>query len=194
MPAKRKWTQEQLDSIREDFHSDLLNEAVAVKYGCDYNRSLKKFWIEWFGAEAVKDRFKRNCAVSKTAEKNPMFGKTLSKHHRHVPNYKTTYGYMMVDCPDWWEGPRKANKYTEHNIVGCLKYGLTKMPKGYVIHHIDDDKLNNHPDNLQLMTIAEHMRHHDNWRAGKVQRLSRKGVDPKRDRSAPHPEEDDDIV
>ena len=83
----------------------------------------------------------------------------------------------MVNVPDWWEGSRKASKYLEHIIVGCAKYGLTKPKKGYVFHHIDDDKLNNDPDNLEMMTISAHMKHHSSER--KVQRLSRKGVGSK---------------
>ena len=34
------------------------------------------------------------------------------------------------------------------------------VPKGYVIHHIDHNKLNDNLNNLMLMTIAEHIRHH----------------------------------
>lgn len=29
-----------------------------------------------------------------------------------------------------------------------------------IVHHEDENKKNNHPDNLELMTRAEHIRHH----------------------------------
>lgn len=34
------------------------------------------------------------------------------------------------------------------------------IPKGYVIHHKDHNKLNDCLDNLQLMTNSEHTKHH----------------------------------
>lgn len=39
------------------------------------------------------------------------------------------------------------------------------IPKGYEVHHIDEDKSNNDISNLQLLTKAEHMRLHSNKRA-----------------------------
>lgn len=35
------------------------------------------------------------------------------------------------------------------------------VPKGYVIHHIDHNKLNDRLDNLTLMSISEHFKHHN---------------------------------
>lgn len=34
------------------------------------------------------------------------------------------------------------------------------IPKGYQVHHIDQDKSNNEPENLVLMTASEHMKLH----------------------------------
>lgn len=34
------------------------------------------------------------------------------------------------------------------------------IPKGYCVHHIDHNKLNDRLDNLQLMTLSEHSTHH----------------------------------
>lgn len=162
MPAKRKWTTEQLESIAADFHSDLTNKQVGSKYGCDYNRSIKKMWMEWYGEKALHDRYRKSCALSKLGDSNPMKGKYRDKHPRYVESYLDSNGYRMSDTPVWWEGSSKACKYLEHIIVGCTKYRLTKPLRGYVFHHIDEDKLNNHPDNIDMMTAAEHMAHHKN--------------------------------
>ena len=177
MPAKRRWTEEQMNEIRSLFATDLTSRQVAKVFGCCYHRSIKPLWLEFFGEIAVHDRFRRSCARSKTGDKNPMLGRTAELHPRHKERYIAPTGYRMVNVPDWWEGSRKASKYLEHVIVGCEKYGLTKPMKGYVFHHIDDDKLNNDPDNLEMMTISAHMKHHSDER--KVQRLSRKGVGSK---------------
>ena len=163
MPAKRKWTEDQLAHMKELFHSDLTNKEVGDEMGAYYNRSIKPYWIEWFGEEEVKNRFKRACARSKTGDLNPMKGKTRELHPRYVESYVNWQGYRWVTAPDWFTGSKKGNKAVEHHIVGCEKYGITEIPKGYVVHHIDEDKLNNDPDNLEMMTISEHMIHHMNW-------------------------------
>lgn len=35
------------------------------------------------------------------------------------------------------------------------------VPKGFVVHHIDHNKLNDRLDNLMLMSISEHFSHHN---------------------------------
>jgi len=36
----------------------------------------------------------------------------------------------------------------------------TEVPDGYCVHHKDEDKSNNHPLNLELMLLGEHISHH----------------------------------
>lgn len=53
-----------------------------------------------------------------------------------------------------------------HRYVWELNFGT--IPKGYVIHHIDEDKSNNDISNLQMMTRAEHIiLHHDEGKNSK---------------------------
>lgn len=47
----------------------------------------------------------------------------------------------------------------EHRRVAEEKLGRP-LAKGEIVHHIDGDKHNNHPDNLQVMTQSEHMKEH----------------------------------
>lgn len=35
-----------------------------------------------------------------------------------------------------------------------------RPPKGFHVHHVDDDKTNNHPDNLQLLRAGKHLSDH----------------------------------
>ena len=47
----------------------------------------------------------------------------------------------------------------EHRRVARVKIGRELKPDE-VVHHIDGNKRNNNPNNLQVMTRSEHMRHH----------------------------------
>lgn len=44
---------------------------------------------------------------------------------------------------------------------------ITEIPKGYVIHHKDLNHYNNDPENLEMLTISEHIKLHANIRISK---------------------------
>lgn len=46
-----------------------------------------------------------------------------------------------------------------HRWVAERKYGC-KIPKHYVVHHVDGNKLNNNPDNLVVMHWSAHAELH----------------------------------
>lgn len=46
-----------------------------------------------------------------------------------------------------------------HQVIAEWKAGRT-LKKGEHVHHKDGNKLNNHPDNLEVMKASEHTRHH----------------------------------
>ena len=53
----------------------------------------------------------------------------------------------------------KGKKVDVHRLVLEEKIGR-KLRKNEVAHHIDEDKQNNSPDNLELMTRKAHAKHH----------------------------------
>lgn len=57
---------------------------------------------------------------------------------------------------DWY---RKVGQRHEHRTVMERKLGRPLSPSE-IVHHKDENKKNNKPWNLELMTRAEHMQHH----------------------------------
>ena len=52
-----------------------------------------------------------------------------------------------------------------HKLVMEAKLGRPIDPKVEEVHHKDGDRLNCHPDNLEVMTIPQHRVHENNKRS-----------------------------
>lgn len=66
-------------------------------------------------------------------------------------------GYVIVKVKNV---KRMKSGYSyEHRVVAEAKLGRPLM-KGEIVHHIDGNKLNNHPDNLLIMNQGDHIRLH----------------------------------
>lgn len=130
---------------------------------------------EHLSEDLKKARYGAWCSKSKRGYKNPMYGKKGFLHHNAEEVVRVS-GYKTVFMPDWWQGKDvKSNRMYEHHYVWAKFYNQTSLPKGCCIHHIDLDIDNNSIENLQLLTISEHMQLHAYIR--KVQRLERNLVE-----------------
>ncbi len=138
---------------------------------------------EWLVGEIARKNFPKElrrliwakrARKSKIGKNNHMFGKTGFNHHNAVEESRSN-GYRTVFKPRWFTGNINDGRIYEHVYVYCKENNMTHIPKGYIIHHIDGNIDNNHIDNLQMLTISEHVKLH--WRERKEQRLSRNGVE-----------------
>jgi len=57
---------------------------------------------------------------------------------------------------------------SEHQRVFCIELDIPEIPKGFVVHHIDENKKNNDISNLSLMDYTAHNRihSHEPWNKG----------------------------
>lgn len=132
---------------------------------------------KWLSKEKRRSRKVAQDIKNKSGEHNPMRGRTGAAHPNSSSGEVRCMGYKTVFTPDWWEGKRldkfKGRIY-EHHYVYCSANNLKYLPKGFVIHHIDQNINNNGISNLQMLSISDHMKLH--WRLRKEQRLSGNGV------------------
>jgi len=67
--------------------------------------------------------------------------------------------YILVVPPKKYKGTLYRGRYAyEHHVVWCLAAG--PIPKGFHVHHIDQDTNNNSIDNLCLMSSKAHNAFH----------------------------------
>lgn len=60
----------------------------------------------------------------------------------------------------WWVKIAEPNVWRERAIVVWERHSKTTLPAGCVVHHRDRNSTNDDPENLQLMTRAEHIEEH----------------------------------
>lgn len=127
-----------------------------------------------YSNERIHERKVGNYRTSKTGEKNPYFGVRGDEHpHWKGGEVSDGKGYLMSSKPDWYTG-RKGSKYVfTHVLVVCEALGLTELPAGWNVHHIDGNKTNNCLNNLALLTLPAHLRLHQLERATTIPQGSR---------------------
>lgn len=170
-------TNSRIQEILDAYDQDMPIDAIVKSFRHDYT-TVRQAILTKYSVEDLKTRFKRLCAERKQGALNPMFGRHRSKHPNYVEVQTTHSGYLRTrNIPEWYTGPNKDGRVYLHRLKYCEYHGLTDLPAGYVVHHIDGHKQNNSKENLELLSVSEHMTHHSYERSRKEQRLSRKGVE-----------------
>lgn len=89
---------------------------------------------------------------SKSGTKNRMLGRVGAAHHNWKGECEDGRGYLTT----LWNGKREF----VHRVVMMKHLGITQLPEGMDVHHIDEDPKNNVIDNLALVTIRGHQQIH----------------------------------
>lgn len=130
-------------------------EQIAQRTGTSY-KVVWNYVAKHYSAEHRKTRKVGSYRASKLGDLNPMAGKRAELH----PNFKGVVadgkGYLLQLKPSWYEGRAGSKHVFVHHVVVCEALGLRAIPKGWCVHHCDENPHNNSFDNLVLLTMAEH--------------------------------------
>jgi len=76
-----------------------------------------------------------------------------------------SHGYPNVAA---WNKDKKQMEHVKvHRLLAVAKYGFDEI-KGMDVHHKNEHRMDNRPDNIELLTPGEHMRHHGEKQADKM--------------------------
>lgn len=116
---------------------------------------------------------------SRQANKNRFCSKECSGKWQYKHNIQNVTA-SAEDSPNWKGGTRKRRRdvlmvympdhpHASEGYVWVHRLVMEQVIGRYLephelIHHIDGDPLNNHPDNLQIVTASEHAKIHDSQR------------------------------
>lgn len=128
------------NELRQMIEVDLLTqEEAAARLGID--RTTVQRWCTRFGL-----RTQRNGPRGGAGHPNWLGGRVIRK------------GYVYIHAPDH-PNASKSRQVSEHRLVMEAKIGRY-LDRKEVVHHVDGDPMNNHPDNLVLFgDNGDHLRH-----------------------------------
>lgn len=155
-----------MDNIKYLYeNTELTLQGIADRTGSTYKRVFN--WVKNnYSKEYRTNRKRVSYKNSKTGELNPMTGKYAEQHHNYKGIVSDNKGYLMVLKPEWYTGRKSSKHVFLHHVVVCEALGLTSVPAGWHVHHVDKDPYNNAFDNLVLMTASDHIRLHNSVLVG----------------------------
>jgi hypothetical protein len=150
-------TKEKIGELYEE--TDMTLQAIADELGFSF-KQVFSYVAKYYTKEIRAERKKKSYSLSKLGDKNPMLGKTKEQHPTYLGVVGDSKGYLMVLKPDWYTGRKGSRHIFQHHAVVCENLGLTAIPKGWVVHHVDRNPHNNDFSNLVLCTMSDHTRLH----------------------------------
>ena len=140
-------------------NTEMTQQQIANHLGIHWKQVFK--YIKHNYSSAYRKERKAKCyRNSKLGDKNPMKNRCGTLHHGFVGIVGDSKGYLMCLKPDWYTGRKGSKHVFVHHIVVCEHLGITCIPAGWCVHHVDENPHNNVFENLILCTLGDHQRIH----------------------------------
>lgn len=157
------------EEVRKLFETtDLTQDEIGEKVGVT-RKVIWRMLTRMFSPEEMKERKRKVYRKSKLGDRNPATGKHPGNYIGECSDGK---GYTLVPKPKWYTGRKGTLHIFKHHLVICEKLGLTEIPRGMIVHHIDENPSNNDISNLILLTASAHIKLHQKERATTISKES----------------------
>ena len=145
-------------------NTELTMADIAKQLGVPHKRVFNYVKANYTPAQrrARKAKTYRN---SRVGSKNPAFGLRGEASRKYIGAVGDNKGYLMHLKPEWYTGRKGSKHVFLHHIVVCENMGLTEIPRGWCVHHVDFNPHNNEFCNLVILTIGDHSSLHS-WLEG----------------------------
>lgn len=140
-------------------NTDLSQTEISKRLSVPYKK-VSKYITDNYTQEQRTSRNALSYRRSKLGDNNPMLGKFGKDHHNYKGLVSDNKGYLMVLKPDWYTGRRRSKHVFAHHVSICEELGISEIPKGWCVHHCDENTYNNTFDNLVLLSVSDHARLH----------------------------------
>ena len=140
-------------------NTELTQQQIAAQLGVPWKRVFN-YIKNNYSSEYRKARKAKSYRNSKLGDLNPMKGKMGMEHHNFIGAVDDGNGYLMELKPGWYTGRVGSKHVFQHQLVVCRELGITKIPRGWCVHHCDYNPRNNEFGNLVLLTVSDHGRLH----------------------------------